>query len=125
MSQTQSGSMVLVNTTWNDQKTFKLIPLTNDAPYVECIYDKESGIFVIISKITRTALHMLPRLDENGDSIPVKSGRRANGKAVKEVRTSIEVFQEYYIETEEDMNTIISAHAFNPEFNWREFLKKD
>jgi hypothetical protein len=125
MSKTQTGSMVLVNTTWNDQKTFKLIPLTNDAPYVECIYDKESGVFVIISKIVRTALHMLPRLDDNGDSIPVKSGRRANGKAVKEQRTSIEVFQEYYIETEEDMNTIISAHAFNPQFDWKQFLKKD
>lgn len=125
MVQTQTGSMVLVNTTWNEQKTFKLIPLTLDAPYVECIYDKESGIFVIISKIVRTALHMLPRLDENGDSVPVKSGRRANGKAVKEVRTSIEVFQEYYIETPEDMSTIISTHAANPEFDWKQFLKKD
>jgi hypothetical protein len=53
--------MMLVESTWQDTKTFKMIPISNDCPYVECIFDPSSKVFVIISKVTKTSLHMLPK----------------------------------------------------------------
>ena len=84
-------TMMLVESTWQDTKTFKMIPVSNDCPYVECIYDPTSKVFVIISKVTKTSLHMLPKLDDYGKAV---SGNRG----AKQERRALDTFQEYYIE---------------------------
>ena len=84
-------SMMLVEATWQDKKTFRLIPITESCPYVECIFDPETKVFVVISKITKTSLHMLPKLDEYGQPI-------TGTKGTKQDRHKIDVFQEFYIE---------------------------
>ena len=121
MVKTTEGSMILVNSTFNNHKTFKLIPLTENAPYVEAIYDRESKVMVIISKQTKTALHMLPKLDETGLPITISKGPYA-GKQ-KQERKQIEVFVEYYIEEQSDMKNIIDSLASNPTFKWKDYLK--
>ena len=121
MVKTTEGSMILVNSTFNNNKTFKLIPLTENAPYVEAIYDRESKVMVIISKQTKTALHMLPKLDEAGLPMLISKGSYA-GKQ-KQERKQIEVFVEYYIEEQSDMKNIIDSLASNPTFKWKDYLK--
>ena len=32
-------SMILVKSTWNDKQTFRTVPVSNESPYVECIWD--------------------------------------------------------------------------------------
>ncbi len=64
---TGKETMMIISSEWNNHNTFRLIPVSNECPYVECIYDVTSGLFVIIGKVTKTTLHMLPKLDENGD----------------------------------------------------------
>ena len=81
--------MILVNSTFNNQKTFKLIPISENAPYIEAIYDRESKVMVIISNKTKTALHMLPKLDEAGMPSMIQKGALA-GKQ-KQERKQIEV----------------------------------
>jgi hypothetical protein len=115
-------SMLLTSTQWNEQETFKIIPISQDAPYVEVIYDKQSKVMVVISKQTKTALHMLPKLDENGYSTQIKSGQHA-GKQ-KQERKQIEVFYEYYIENQTDMENIIKNLVVNQEFNWKQYLEE-
>lgn len=122
MSKTTEGSMILVNSTFNNHKTFKLIPISEDAPYIEAIYDRESKVMVIISNKTKTALHMLPKLDETGMPSMIQKGALA-GKQ-KQERKQIEVFVEYYIEEESDMKNIIDTLASNPSFKWKEYLKE-
>jgi hypothetical protein len=122
MSKTTEGSMILVNSTFNNHKTFKLIPISENAPYIEAIYDRESKVMVIISKKTKTALHMLPKLDEAGMPSMIQKGALA-GKQRQE-RKQIEVFVEYYIEEESDMKNIIDTLASNPTFKWKEYLKE-
>jgi len=122
MSKTTEGSMILVNSTFNNQKTFKLIPISENAPYIEAIYDRESKVMVIISNKTKTALHMLPKLDEAGMPSMIQKGALA-GKQ-KQERKQIEVFVEYYIEEESDMKNIIDTLASNPSFKWKEYLKE-
>ena len=112
-------TMMLVESTWQDTKTFKMIPISNDCPYVECIFDPTSKVFVIISKVTKTSLHMLPKLDEYGKAV---SGNRG----AKQERRSIDTFQEYYIEDTKDIKTIVEYFAINDtRFNIDFFTKKE
>lgn len=112
-------TMMLVESTWQDTKTFKMIPISNDCPYVECIFDPLSKVFVIISKVTKTSLHMLPKLDEYGKAM---SGNRG----AKQERRSIDTFQEYYIEDTKDIKAIVDYFAINDtRFNIDFFTKKE
>ncbi len=116
-------SMLLTSTQWNEQDTFKMIPISQDAPYVEVIYDKESKVMVVISKQTKISLHMLPKLDENGYPTQVKSGPHA-GKQ-KQERKQLEVFYEFYIDNQTDMQNIIEHLAVNSDFNWKQYLEEN
>ena len=48
-----SESMMLVQATWNEQQTFRMVPISDGCPYVECIFDPGTNVFVIISKIKK------------------------------------------------------------------------
>ena len=116
-------SMLLTSTQWNEQETFKMIPISQDAPYVEVIYDKQSKVMVVISKQTKTALHMLPKLDDNGYPTQIKSGPHA-GKQ-KQERKQLEVFYEFYIDNQTDMQNIIEHLVVNSDFNWKQYLEEN
>jgi len=107
------ASMLLINSTWQDMPSFKMIPINEACPYTECLYDPTSKVFVVISKMTKTSLHMLPKLDEMGDPMVLKTGKRANGKVIKESRVTLETFLEYYIEEREDTLALINMFAVN------------
>lgn len=116
------NTMMLVQSTWNDKQTFRLIPISNECPYVECIMDPDTKVFVIISRITKTTLHMLPKLDDNGDALPAKV-KRANGRAVREERQKIETFQEFYIEDVTAITDLVELFAVNAKtFDYKSFL---
>ncbi len=111
-------TMMLVESTWQDTTTFKMIPVSNDCPYVECIYDPSSKVFVIISKVTKTSLHMLPKLDEYGKAL---SGNRG----AKQERRSIDTFQEYYIEEKDSIVDVVNLFAVNAKkFDITKFIDK-
>ena len=110
-------TMMLLESTWQDGKTFKMIPISNDCPYVECIFDPSSKVFVIISKMTKTSLHMLPKLDEYGKAI-------SGNKGAKQDRKSIDTFQEYYIEDVKTIKEITDYFAINAKkFDTDKFTK--
>ncbi len=115
------NSMILVKSTWQETQTFKMVPILDTCPYVECIFDPTSKVFVIIGKTVKTALHMLPKLDEYGKAI-------SGNKGAKQQRTSIETFQEYYIEDADSIKEIVNIFAVNAKkFSLKSFLetKKD
>jgi hypothetical protein len=99
-----------------------MIPVADSCPYVECIFDPDTKVFVVISKIAKQSLHMLPKLDDNGDPMAVKS-KRPNGRNFREERHRIEVFQEFYVEDATAMNALISMFAVNADsFDYKTFL---
>ena len=77
--------MMLVSGNWGPYKTFKMIPVSTECPYIEAIFDPSSKILAVISKEKKPTYHMVPKLDDNGDQIPMKVGKRANGKNNKEI----------------------------------------
>ena len=124
MSNTIGGNMLLVKSSWNEGETFRMIPLTTDCPYVECIFDPATKVFVIIGKVVKTTLHMLPKLDDNGDPAPLKT-KRPNGRSVKEERRQIDTFQEYYVEDMGAIESVIDIFAVNKDkFDYKSFLSK-
>jgi hypothetical protein len=114
-------SMLIIKSIWNDKETFKLIPISETCPYVECLFDPESDVFVVISKIKKTSLHMLPKLDDNGDPQRLKAPT-ATGRGIKEERRVIETFQEYYVEDVESIKSIINFVAINDDFDYLKYL---
>lgn len=124
MSNPIGGNMLLVKSSWNEGETFRMIPVSKDCPYVECIFDPSTNVFVVISTITKTTLHMLPKLDDNGDPAPLKAPRK-NGRNVKEERKTIETFQEFYLEDKDAMKDLIKLFAVNAEnFDYTQYLDK-
>ena len=122
---TGQHTMTLISSEWNGHNTFRLIPVSNDAPYVECIYDVTSGLFVIIGKVTKTTLHMLPKLDDNGDPMGT-AALRPNGRNVKEERVSSETFQEYYLDNKLDIKDLVNYLGINAkEFDFEPILNQE
>ena len=108
--------MMLVQATWQDKQTFRMIPISESCPYVECIFDPGTKVFVIISKIKRTSLQMLPKLDEYGQPV-------TGAKGHKEERNKIEVFQEFYIEDKTAVDSLIEIFAVNARtFDYKSFM---
>ena len=109
------NTMMLVQATWNDKQTFRMIPISESSPYVECIFDPDTKVFVAISKIRKTSLHMLPKLDEYGQPV-------SGNKGLKQERHKIEVFQEFYIEDAAAIEELIKLFAVNPKFDYKKFM---
>ena len=110
------NTMMLVQSTWNDKQTFRMIPITESCPYVECIMDPDTKVFVVISKIRKTSLHMLPKLDEYGQAV-------TGTKGMKQERHKIEVFQEFYVEDTSAIEEVIKQFAVNAKkFDYKKFM---
>jgi hypothetical protein len=113
------NSMMLVQATWQENQTFRMIPIDQACPYVECIFDPGTKVFVVISKIKRTSLQMLPKLDEYGQPVTGAKGR-------KEERNKIDVFQEFYIEDKTAVEGLIKIFAVNADtFDYKSFMNAE
>lgn len=114
--------MMAISSVWGNNKTFRLFPLDSNCPYVECIYDPESKLLVVISKNHKQSYHMLPVLDEQGDEVPVKKPRR-NNKPVKEERRLVDTYQEYYMILNEEIYEFLSKVVVNADtYDFKTFI---
>jgi hypothetical protein len=106
----------------NGQPTFRLIPVTNDCPYSEGLYDPETKVLVLMSVIKKEQFHMTPKLDDNGDLLRPKIAR-SSGKNYKEERKVLETFIEYYIPEKTEIQELIDELAVNAHFfNYKKYL---
>ncbi len=107
-------SMLLITSSWQKEPTFKMIPLALDCPYVECIYIPQNKVLAVISKTPKQNMTMVPKLDDNGDPMFLKEGRkRQDGTPYKEERRIVDSYQEYYIEKREEIMDFVSMFADN------------
>ena len=74
-----------------------------DCPYVECLFSAKDKVLAVISKTMKQTYHMVPKLDDNGDQVPVK-GKRPHGKPpYKEERRLVDTFSEFYLMTPDEI----------------------
>src|SRR5688572_7482398 len=103
-------NMLLITSWWGENKSFKLIPVKADCPYVEVIYDPSSKLLIVIGKEVKSNFHMLAKLDDNGEPMLSKV-KRKNGKPYKEERKTIETFTEHYISEKNEIDSFINMFA--------------
>ncbi|HOK59404.1 MAG TPA: hypothetical protein PK432_00295 [Candidatus Dojkabacteria bacterium] len=84
------SKMLIYSAEWNGQPSFRLIPIMDNCPFMEVMYNPEDCILAVISK-TKT----------NIPSVKTKEGEDG------------EVFYEYYIESKQDILDFIKTVAVN------------
>jgi hypothetical protein len=118
-------SMMLVTSSWGNDKTFKLLPITPECPYNECIFDVSTKVLAVIGKEKKESFHMLPRLSDEGDVQFMKIGKRNNGKDYKEERKMLQTFYEYYVEHPQEIIDFLNMFAINADsFDYTQYLEK-
>ena len=119
------NSMMLVTNSWSNEKTFKLLPISPECPYNECIFDVSTKVLAVIGKEKKESFHMLPKLTDLGDVQYLKIGKRPNGKEYSEERKMFETFYEYYVENLEEIADFLKMFAINADtFNYQQYLDK-
>ena len=113
MSKPIGNNMMLVNSSFRGAKAFTLIPVSNDSPYVEAMFDPSSSILAVISKVMKQSYHMVPRLSDTGEPIKLKQPNQQTGKTVKEERRLVDTFSEFYLSDKKDIETFIHMFAVN------------
>ena len=113
---------MLISTKWNQSKTFKLIPIDNNCPYNEVIYDPDQKILAVISKQKKESFQLVPKFTDKGDVMYIKAPRE-NGKNYAEERRAIESWYEYYLDDVEDIKNFINMFASNKDqFDFKKYL---
>jgi hypothetical protein len=83
-------------------------------------------VLAIISKDKKESLHMLPKLNDQGDVQYLKIGKKENGKNFAEERKLLETFYEYYIEDANEIEKFVSMFAVNAaDFNITPFIQME
>ena len=115
-------NMMLVNSSFRGAKSFNLIPVSKDAPYIEAMFDPSSGILACIGINSKQSFHMVPRLNDEGQPMRLKVPNKQTGKTVKEQRISQETYSEYYIAEKKDIEDFINIFAINADtFDFKQF----
>ena len=117
---------ILISSPFRNMPSFSLIPVSNEAPYVEAMFDPSSGILAVISKISKQSFHMMPKLDENGQPQRLKVPNKETGKTIKEVRVSTETFSEFYLTNKDEIKDFLNIFAINADtFDFNAFMSVD
>lgn len=124
---TQFKNMLLVKGTvnWTGTKkaTFKMIPLTNDCPFIEGIFDPEALVLGLIGKYKKNGYDMLPSLDANGDPERKKKLVKDGEIPFKLERRMMEKWNEHEILTREEIENFINMFAVNADsFDYKAFF---
>lgn len=115
-------NMMLVTTYWGQDKTFKMMPVTQDAPYMEVIYDTNTDLLVAITTNMKENLQKVPRIDDDGEIIKTKKPK-ANGKPYREKQVLMKIPQEFYFAEREEAIEFIEKFAVNAEtFDYKKFF---
>lgn len=116
-------NMMLVNSSFRNAKSFTLIPVSQNSPYVEAMFDPSSGILAVISKVMKQSYHMVPKLDDEGQPMRLKKPNMQTGKTVKEERRLVDTFSEFYLSDKKDIETFIHMFAVNADsFDYNQFF---
>jgi hypothetical protein len=116
-------NMMLVNSSFRNAKSFTMIPVSNDSPYTEAMFDPSSSILAVISKVMKQSYHMVPKLDDDGQPIRLKNPNQQTGKTVKEERRLVDTFSEFYLSDKLDIKDFINIFAINAtSFDYESFF---
>jgi len=104
--------MLLINSAFKNVKSFSLIAVNKDCPFIEALFDPTSQVLAVITKEKKNTFHMVPKLNDVGTP---------QGK--KKQRIQIETYSEHYITDQEDIKNFIEIFAINTNFKYKEYIE--
>lgn len=105
-------NMLLINSAFKNVKSFSLIAVNKDCPFIEALFDPTSQVLAVITKEKKNTFHMVPKLNDVGTP---------QGK--KKQRIQIETYSEHYITDQEDIKNFIEIFAINTNFKYKEYIE--
>tara|TARA_R110002126_G_scaffold79669_6_gene197679 strand:- start:1567 stop:2058 length:492 start_codon:yes stop_codon:yes gene_type:complete len=117
-------NMLLITTFWQDYETFKLMPITDDCPFIEVIYERHTEMLIVLNKHYKDNFHMVPKLTDTGDTELMKpnQSQRNNQKSFKEKREKLHTYTEYFMINKDEQAEFIAMFAVNhEEFDFEKF----
>lgn len=88
----------------NGEETFKLIPITNECPFLEIRFDLQRKSLTVISKTVFENFKMFPKLDEQGN--PAVSKVNKTGYKFERLRQTS--FYDYSISDRSDIESFVN-----------------
>ena len=122
------GSIYYVSTQFQQEgmekpeNNFSGIPVDNDSPFVEIVWDPVRKNLAIISKTKKESFHFMPKLKGNGAPLPNNDKDTAAMMPYQQERLLIETFHEYYITDKKEIIDFLEKTAINT-FAFEKFLK--
>lgn len=105
------SNMMIYAAKWNDVDTFRMIPTSEECPFIEAIYDPIEKVLAVISKEVKEKPMMMPRLSDKGLPVPIKKADGTMG--LQEQRVIIDAYYEYYISEKADIREFVEKFAIN------------
>lgn len=105
-------TMYLFTTQFNGIETFGLVPVNQDCTFSKGIYDRHQRCLVMFSSKAQEGLHLIPKLDQNGDVLRSKKPR-SNGMNIVQQRVTLDTYNEFYLAIEEEITELIKMIALN------------
>mgnify|MGYP003403385930 CR=1 FL=1 len=120
-------TMLLVTVPYTPtENSFRMIPATNDCPYVDVVYWKDKKVLEITSTIKKSEYAMFPKLDDNGDVEMRKSTKTTeDGQKIthKQERRIAEVNTKYYIINKDEIDAFVAQVAVNSDtVDYKQYL---
>lgn len=115
--------MMIYSAKWNEQDSFRLIPITEDCPFNEAIYDPNQKVLAIISKNSKEKPMMMPKLSDKGLPTQIKKSDGTIG--LQEQRVMMQAYYEYYITEKADIREFVEKFSINPSHKaFQSFIKE-
>jgi hypothetical protein len=104
-------SMLVYRSNWYGKDSFRMLPISEDCPFLEVIFDPSTKVLAVIGKSKKDKPQMAPKLNSKGQPITVKSAEGTAGLA--EERLVFESYYEYYIDDPDDIIAFVKMYAMN------------
>lgn len=126
----ENKCMLLYTSIWKEQQTFKMLPVTNDCPFLEVIYDTESKQLAVVGSKLKKGFTYMDKLDNNGHKTLISGYEGLKKKyptqeiyPYKRERTEIDVVNEYYIKEESEQIEFINRFCENADaFGFQKYI---
>jgi hypothetical protein len=102
-------NMLVYSTDWYGRRTFRMLPVTEECPFNEVIFDPSTKVLAVISKEFKEKPHMFPKLNVTGK--PLYSTDPNN--AYVEERIVMDTYYEYYLDDMQDIRAFVNRFAIN------------
>lgn len=108
-------SMMIINMEWDNHSTFRMIPITEECPYIDAVFNLAERILIIYNKEFKEKPVTMVKLSSNGTPITLHAADKNNPVSYAEERVLMNSYYEYYIKDVNDIQEFIKLVAINPQ----------